>query len=576
VTGTAVAIEVKPLSALERALMHPLSQRVATLFLSTIGLASGIGMAVMLATAPFHPDRAAAPRIMGLIEIAMLAAMCTIGALLGLYLAVKGNRRPLPRLLGCACAGLSAIGIFFAAQVYFESVSPGPSTAREIKSLAIVFVGVLLLSIAAMSIWLFSATKFFMFFPRPVKLLDIDPQESGWRSGGWKWRWLATPQFAALAAGVILVWLLDSSVDRLRSSLWDDASIYLLCWLPFAAISAKQRSLGDEDRRAIRWVLLGQSVWLVLFLLSALGLLASLWLGAVPFPTWTDSNLFVGAFLRAFFAGFMIVLMAGLAISILYDGTLDPDLMIRRTWVLAVVGLVSGSLFVILERVLAGVVAEWLGVSAINALTIIAAATATIIYPARSLIEARVKKVIEGWQASHAIAEGERRQAVILFADLTGYTALTERNEREALIMAAIFHRDAQAVAKARRGHLIKTIGDAVMLRFGEVDHAVGAIRDLKRDYAAHVKAMSMEPLRVHAALHYGEVVLAPSGDVFGATVNLAARLLGAAGTEDIVASRAAMDRTHLAGALFLGERTFKNVEAPVGCFRIPDVEPAA
>jgi len=38
-----------------------------------------------------------------------------------------------------------------------------------------------------------------------------------------------------------------------------------------------------------------------------------------------------------------------------------------------------------------------------------------------------------------------------------------------------------------------------------------------------------MQPLPIHAAIHRGEVVEAPSGDVFGATVNLAARLLGAA-----------------------------------------------
>jgi class 3 adenylate cyclase len=568
------AQDVKALSAIERFLIHPRTQRIATFVLATVGLASGAAMIVMLSTKAFAADRATAARVMGSIELAMLAAMCLIGALLGFYLAVKGNRRALPRLLGCACAGLSAVGIFFATQMYFNTVDHRSLRDSDIRGFVQFFVAVLLLAIAATSIWLFSATKFFLYFPRPVKLMGQEIDGPARLGGRWEWRWLASPQFAALAAGTVLIVLVDASVDRLRSSLWNDVSLYMICWAPFAAISAKQGSLGEEDRRAIRWVLLGQSVWLVLFLLCTLALLATLWGGALILPTWTDSNLLAGAFLRAFFAGFAIVLMLTLAVSILYDGTLDPDLMIRRTWVLAAVGLASGILFVALERVLANAVAQWLGLSTVNALTLIAALTATLIYPARSFIEARARRALEAWQASYAIAEGERRQAVIVFADLTGYTALTERNEREALIMAAILHRDAQSAAKARRGHLIKTIGDAVMLRFAEVDDAVAAVRDLKRDFMSHVRAMSMEPLRVHAALHYGDVVVAPSGDVFGATVNLAARLLGAAGTDDIVASRAAMDRTKLAGAQFLGDRTFKNVEAPVGCFRIPETEP--
>jgi len=112
--------------------------------------------------------------------------------------------------------------------------------------------------------------------------------------------------------------------------------------------------------------------------------------------------------------------------------------------------------------------------------------------------------------------------------------------------------------------------GDAVMLRFSEVDDALRAVRELKRDFADHVRAIEMEPLLIHAGLHYGEVVIAPSGDVFGSTVNLAARLLGAAGTDDIVASRAAIERASGAGAAeFIGEKKFKNVEQPVGCFRV-------
>ena len=227
-------------------------------------------------------------------------------------------------------------------------------------------------------------------------------------------------------------------------------------------------------------------------------------------------------------------------------------------------------LFVLVERVLAGVVAGWAGISAANAFTLVAIVTAVVVLPLRTWLERRIRDAIERWQPANALADGARRDAVIVFADLSGYTALTERNEREALIMAAVFHRNAQVSARANHGQLIKTIGDAAMLRFERAEDAHRATTELQRDFRAHIEAMSLVPLPIHAAIHRGEVVEGAGGDVFGATVNLAARLLGVAGPDEIVASVAALDRTSLAASAHpLGERRFKNVAAPVECFRL-------
>ena len=76
---------------------------------------------------------------------------------------------------------------------------------------------------------------------------------------------------------------------------------------------------------------------------------------------------------------------------------------------------------------------------------------------------------------------------------------------------------------------------------------------------------MSMTPLPIHAAVHFGEVVQSPSGDVFGSTVNVAARLLGTAGPDEIIASRAAIEQAQgEAQARFVGGKKLKNVEAKV------------
>ena len=567
-------------SRLEAALLKPALQRAFTVVFSAGGLASAAWMTSMLVAASGMPGTEATDPLSRRAELAseiMLIAMLALAGALGLYLAAKGHRRTLPRLLGSACAGLAGMGILFGMRLYFAGPGHAERAIAARHSMEVIIV-LFLVAVFAMAVWMFSVMKFLVYFPKPVTLLDqrFERRSLGIFAfdsfGARGLRPLLSAQSAALAIGLALIAAIDASLDRLTSELWNDASLYLLCWGPFAIVSAKQRLLVEEDRRAIRWVLLGQTLWLAVFLASCLALIALLGSDVLKFANWNDSSAFAKGFFGFFYAGFVIALMLALAVSIFYDGTLDPDLIIRRTWLLAAVGLISGSLFVVLERLLATAIAGWLNVSAVNALTIVAAITAAFVYPARHLIETRVKGALERWHAANAIADGVRREAVIVFADLSGYTALTERNEREALIMAAIFHRDAQRIGAAQGGKLIKTIGDAVMLSFPEVDAALRAVIELKRAFREHVTAMSMEPLMIHAALHHGEVVESPSGDVFGSTVNLAARLLGAAGTHDIVASRAALERASQAqGAEFIGSRTFKNVSLPVDCFRVPE-----
>jgi class 3 adenylate cyclase len=66
------------------------------------------------------------------------------------------------------------------------------------------------------------------------------------------------------------------------------------------------------------------------------------------------------------------------------------------------------------------------------------------------------------------VAEGERKQVTVLFSDLSGYTALTEKLDPEELkeIMSRIFGEIAQVVTKYE-GFIEKFVGDAVMALFG-------------------------------------------------------------------------------------------------------------
>ena len=86
-------------------------------------------------------------------------------------------------------------------------------------------------------------------------------------------------------------------------------------------------------------------------------------------------------------------------------------------------------------------------------------------------------------------------------------------------------------VLRTDGGRLVKFIGDAVMWVSPTPELLVQTAADIVGDPRTHEAG-----LRVRAGLSYGEV-LAISGDYFGDSVNMAARLVGAAAPGQILAS---------------------------------------
>lgn len=70
--------------------------------------------------------------------------------------------------------------------------------------------------------------------------------------------------------------------------------------------------------------------------------------------------------------------------------------------------------------------------------------------------------------------------------------------------------------------------------------------------------------------MHHGSLVEAPGGDVYGAAVNLAARLQGVAKDGAVVTSLEAMGEVS-GGFRFepMGKLELKNVPVPVACFQV-------
>ena len=162
----------------------------------------------------------------------------------------------------------------------------------------------------------------------------------------------------------------------------------------------------------------------------------------------------------------------------------------------------------------------------------------------------------------------DSRPATILFADLCGFTALTETHgdDDAADIVARLCHLTRAALAGD--AHLAKSIGDAVMVVAGEPAPAITTVFHL----AAAAQAEPGFPA-LRAGLHAGPVV-ERDGDYFGATVNVAARVAAYARSDQVLCTEAVADAIRplaIAGVAGLGEVWLKNVSHPVKLFTLED-----
>ena len=122
------------------------------------------------------------------------------------------------------------------------------------------------------------------------------------------------------------------------------------------------------------------------------------------------------------------------------------------------------------------------------------------------------------------------RASTFVFADLAGYTAVTEvHGDAEAADLAAAFYDLARELLDRCDGEEVKLIGDELMAR---IDNPAAAI-----DFAielSHHSARRHEHLAVRVGLHHGPAVKRGE-DWFGATVNLAARVTDLAEAGEVV-----------------------------------------
>jgi class 3 adenylate cyclase/YHS domain-containing protein len=135
-----------------------------------------------------------------------------------------------------------------------------------------------------------------------------------------------------------------------------------------------------------------------------------------------------------------------------------------------------------------------------------------------------------------------------LFADLSGFTALTEvHGDERAADLAESFFEDARSLLPGHGAYEVKTLGDAMMLRCDSADAAIGLALRLVREVGTRHGFPS-----VRVGMHTGPAV-ERNGDWFGASVNIAARVSGAAAGGEVLVSEATAEAAGASGGGSLG-----------------------
>ncbi|MCH8814265.1 MAG: adenylate/guanylate cyclase domain-containing protein, partial [Chloroflexi bacterium] len=163
----------------------------------------------------------------------------------------------------------------------------------------------------------------------------------------------------------------------------------------------------------------------------------------------------------------------------------------------------------------------------------------------------------------------------ILFTDVEGSTALTERlGDARARALLREHERITRDALEAHGGSDVKTLGDGFMTSFGSATSALECAIAMQRAFAAHNKSAS-EPIKVRIGLNAGEPIAEDDpdgrGDLFGTTVNMAARVCAKAEGGQILAP--IVVRELVAGKGFLmsdvGETELRGFEDPVRLYEV-------
>ena len=165
---------------------------------------------------------------------------------------------------------------------------------------------------------------------------------------------------------------------------------------------------------------------------------------------------------------------------------------------------------------------------------------------------------------SGTVQTEHRRLAAIMFTDIVGFSRQMGVDETRMLRILAVHNQVIEQAVAEHHGHVIKTMGDAFVVDFPSVVHAVQCAQHVQERFRHHnVQAAQEEQIHVRIGIHLGDIIQ-QNGDVLGDGVNIASRLQTLTEPDTICISQAVYQEVEkkipLGTVVSLGRPQLKNI----------------
>lgn len=157
-----------------------------------------------------------------------------------------------------------------------------------------------------------------------------------------------------------------------------------------------------------------------------------------------------------------------------------------------------------------------------------------------------------------------RKLAAIMFTDMVGFSRRMGVDEARMLGVLAVHNQIIQQAIAEHHGHVIKTLGDAFLVDFPSVVHAVQCAQRIQAQLRTYNSEKDKaEQIHLRIGIHLGDIVQ-QNGDVLGDGVNIASRLQTLAEPDTICISQAVYREVEkkipLGTVMSLGRPKLKNI----------------
>ena len=182
---------------------------------------------------------------------------------------------------------------------------------------------------------------------------------------------------------------------------------------------------------------------------------------------------------------------------------------------------------------------------------------------------------LEFWNQPDTEEEEEQTEkgpTTVMFTDIVGSTRMTQtQGDAGAQELVRKHNEIVRGALQAHEGLEIKHTGDGIMASFKNTSKAIHSAVQMQRGFATHNAEHPDRELNIRIGVNAGQPIH-EDGDLFGTTVQLAARICDKADSGQILASNVV--REICAGGTIrfeqAGEFAMKGIEEPVSTFQVP------